>query len=406
MRVLDLFSGIGGFSLGLERTGMRTVAFCEIDPYCRRVLAKHWPNVPIFGDIRELTGQIITDTISSQLRQQSGRRNGACGSDPAEPRNDGAAADVADASRHVCAEQAAGGTERQRGQQGIDLICGGFPCQDISVAGKGAGIAGERSGLWTEYARVIGELRPRYVIVENVAAMLGRGLGVVLGDLAALGYDAEWHCIPASAVGAPHRRDRVWIVAYPASGRSEPDVCRVFDGLSQRLYGGLNGCDGVDSVAGAVGEPENQLRSVWFSIAAGVASQGSQSDEQLARKLADALPDLSHTLALGRGQEALAAASCFMQRMRQACTALGAVRDPQHTTQEAWQSLPQEEADRAFTSACGRADWRNGEWLGVGRVAHKVAADRVSRLRGLGNAVVPQIPEIIGRAIMQCNAGM
>ena len=96
----------------------------------------------------------------------------------------------------------------------IDLICGGFPCQDISVAGKGAGIGGSRSGLWTEYARIIGEVRPRYVIVENVAALLDRGLERVLGDLAALGYDAEWHCIPASAVGAPHRRDRVWIVAY------------------------------------------------------------------------------------------------------------------------------------------------------------------------------------------------
>ena len=108
--------------------------------------------------------------------------------------------------------------------QSIDVICGGFPCQDISVAGKGAGIAGERSGLWGEYARIVGEVRPRYVIVENVAALLGRGLERVLGDLAALGYDAEWHCIPASAVGAPHRRDRIWIVAYPGCasvGRSE-----------------------------------------------------------------------------------------------------------------------------------------------------------------------------------------
>ena len=96
---------------------------------------------------------------------------------------------------------------------GIDVICGGFPCQDISTAGKGAGITGERSGLWKEYARIIGEVRPRYAIMENVAALLIEGLRDVLCDLAALGYDAEWHCIPASAVGAPHRRDRVWIVA-------------------------------------------------------------------------------------------------------------------------------------------------------------------------------------------------
>src|SRR5688572_4450644 len=162
MNVLDLFSGIGGFSLGLERAGMRTVAFCEIDPFCRRVLAKHWPGVPCYDDVRSLTAERLAA--------------------------DGIAADV---------------------------ICGGFPCQDISVAGKGLGLEGVRSGLWSEYARLIGEIRPRFVIVENVSALLSRGLGRVLGDLAALGYDAEWHCIPASAVGAPHIRDRIWIIAYP-----------------------------------------------------------------------------------------------------------------------------------------------------------------------------------------------
>ncbi len=170
LRILDLFSGIGGFSLGLERAGMRTVAFCEIEPFPRAVLAKHWPHVPCYDDVRTLTAErLAADGIA------------------------------------------------------VDVICGGFPCQDISTAGKGAGIAGERSGLWSEYARLIGELRPRYVIVENVAALLGRGLDVVLGDLAALGLDAEWHCIPASAVGAPHRRDRIWVIAHPAGfGRPQP----------------------------------------------------------------------------------------------------------------------------------------------------------------------------------------
>ena len=170
MRVLDLFSGIGGFSLGLERAGMKTVAFCEIEEYPRRVLAKHWPDVPIYDDVRTLTA----DTL----------------------RRDGVA---------------------------VDVICGGFPCTDISLAGKGAGIDGEQSGLWKEYARIIGDLRPRFVVVENVAALLARGLGTVLADLAAVGYDAEWDCIPASAVGAPHRRDRIWLVAYPNS-QSESDV--------------------------------------------------------------------------------------------------------------------------------------------------------------------------------------
>jgi len=171
VNVLDLFSGIGGFSLGLERAGMRTVAFCEREPYCQAVLRKHWPDVPIYDDVRTLTAdRLHADGIA------------------------------------------------------VDLICGGFPCQDISLAGKGAGLAGERSGLWREYARIIGEVRPRYVVVENVAALLGRGLGDVLGDLAALGFDAEWHCIPASAVGLPHARERVWVVAYRDGDRQlQPD---------------------------------------------------------------------------------------------------------------------------------------------------------------------------------------
>lgn len=142
-KVLDLFSGIGGFSLGLERTGgFETVAFCEIEPYCRRVLAKHWPKVPCYEDIRTLTAE--------QLRGN--------GINP-------------------------------------DVITGGFPCQDISIAGRQDGLEGNRSGLWKEYARLIGELRPRFAIVENVPALLsgdfGRWFGTVLGDLASLGYDAE-----------------------------------------------------------------------------------------------------------------------------------------------------------------------------------------------------------------------
>ena len=161
---------------------MRTVAFCEINPYCRGILRKHWRNKVCFNDVRELNAETLYGTI---------------------------------------------------GNNPIQVIAGGFPCQDISVAGKGAGIDGERSGLWGEYARLIGELRPSYAIVENTSALLGRGLGRVLGDLAALGYDAEWHCIPASAVGAPHQRDRVWIIAYPESGgRGQGDKNR--GGASQR----------------------------------------------------------------------------------------------------------------------------------------------------------------------------
>ena len=173
MRVLDLFSGIGGFSLGLERAGMTTVAFCEIEPYCRAVLRKHWPEVPIYEDIRTLTADVLE--------------------------RDGIA---------------------------VDVICGGFPCQDISLAGKRGGIRSERSGLWFEYARLIGEVRPKFVLVENVAALLDNGMGDVLGTLSSLGYDAEWDIIPASAVGGLHRRERLWITAYPNTNSVRPQRVR------------------------------------------------------------------------------------------------------------------------------------------------------------------------------------
>ena len=171
LRVLSLFAGIGGFDLGLERTGgFETVAFCEIDPFCRRVLAKHWPEVTCYEDVRELTGeQLAADGIA------------------------------------------------------VDVICGGFPCQDISACGSGLGLDGERSGLWSDFARLIGEVRPKYVIVENSPELLDGWLGAILGALAEIGYDAEWECIPANAVGAPHRRDRIWVVAYaPSVGQSRP----------------------------------------------------------------------------------------------------------------------------------------------------------------------------------------
>jgi DNA (cytosine-5)-methyltransferase 1 len=160
-RLLDLFSGIGAFSLGLERAGFQTVAFCEIEPFRRSILAKHWPTVRQYDDVRTLTAdRLLADGIA------------------------------------------------------VDTICGGFPCQDISVAGGGAGLAGKRSGLWFEYLRLIEEISPNLIIVENVAKLRHRGLDQVLSGLDALGYDAEWHCLPAAYVGAPHRRDRLWVIAY------------------------------------------------------------------------------------------------------------------------------------------------------------------------------------------------
>ncbi len=158
MRFVSLFAGIGGFDLGFERAGMTCVAQVENDPYCNRVLAKHWPDVPRWGDITKL--------------------------DPAE------------LPEH-------------------ELMCGGFPCQDISNAGKRAGIDGERSGLWSEYVRLIRAVRPRIVVVENVAALLTRGLDRVLGDLAACGYHAEWDCIRSGDIGTHFIGDRLYLIASP-----------------------------------------------------------------------------------------------------------------------------------------------------------------------------------------------
>ncbi len=158
LKVLDLFSGIGGFSLGLERTGgFETVALCEIEPFPRKVLAKHWPGIPIFNDLRELRGEDVGP---------------------------------------------------------VDVICGGFPCQDASIAKiGGTGTDGERTGLFREIIRLAGELERPRLLLENVPELLNRGFGDVLGALADLGYDVQWDCISAAALGAPHKRERLFIYA-------------------------------------------------------------------------------------------------------------------------------------------------------------------------------------------------
>lgn len=173
MKHLDLFSGIGGFALGLQWAGgFETVAFCEIDKFCQKVLAKNFSDVPIFGDIHELT----VDALAS--------------------------AGIAE----------------------IDLITAGFPCQPFSITGKQQGTDDKRF-LWSELFRVIWDIRPKYIILENVPNLLRVQKGLVytgiLYDLSAMGYAVEWGVIPASAVGAPHKRERVFIVAYPDSQRYE-----------------------------------------------------------------------------------------------------------------------------------------------------------------------------------------
>jgi DNA (cytosine-5)-methyltransferase 1 len=234
----SLFAGVGGIDLGLERAGMQCKWQVEINPFARAVLAKHWPEVPKHDDIRTF-----------------------------QPNS-------------------------------VDVVAGGFPCQDISSVGHRAGIDGARSGLWSEYLRVIRTIRPRFVIVENVAALLVRGMDRVCGDLASSGYDAEWDCFPAGAFGAPHQRDRVFICAYPTGS-------------------GLQGC----------------LQAVSFNRKAG----------------------------------------------------------------EGWNGEPTRILSR---------DWYYGSNVHRHTGMDDGIPDRVERIRGYGNAVVPQVAEYIGRCIVAASGNV
>ena len=184
LRALSLFSGIGGIDLGLAPYA-RTVCYVENNPYCVDVLRA-----------RQRDGRLHTAPIWDDVTTFDGNP--------------------------------------WRGS--VDLIHGGFPCQDISAAGKGAGITGQRSGLWSEFARIIREVRPRFVFVENVAMLLVRGIDTVLGDLAESGYDARWLRLSAADVGAPHRRQRIFILANHSSQQvGAPRFTRETDGSHQTM---------------------------------------------------------------------------------------------------------------------------------------------------------------------------
>jgi DNA (cytosine-5)-methyltransferase 1 len=214
MTVGSLFTGIGGIDLGLERVGMEIAWQCEINPYCREVLQKHWPEVRLYNDIRKLRGSEV------------------------EP---------------------------------VDIIAGGFPCQDISVAGKGVGLHGERSGLFFELMRVVREVRPRYVLMENVPMLVNRGLDEVLGELALCGYDAEWQIVSAASLGAPHIRERIIIVAYSdAIGRQREGVPILpRRSYENRLNSSRRGNEVSDASNHEEGESVGVRRSSLPSVVAG-----------------------------------------------------------------------------------------------------------------------------------------
>ena len=357
MKILDLFSGIGGFSLGLERAGMTTVAFCEIDAKARLVLKKHWPNVPVFEDITTLTKADIHDEI--------------------------------------------------------DIIAGGFPCQDISLAGKGAGLAGARSGLWSEFHRLIAEIRPRYAVIENVSALRNRGLDTVLRSLAEIGYDAEWHCIPACAVGAPHRRDRVWIVAYPASKQRDGSNNNARISLGQQSFSESGNGGGARNVAypasqwrgrGRIGTKptgRDEFADRRADKADERLSNGADNEANAQRPDTDSLRPYRTEINQYGGVEFRNQQDCEPGSVGKTLADCIRARLEGHTGDG---EVVGDEGPDGSTAEAGLCGGEHPGWWwavepDVGRVANGVP-NRVDRLKQLGNAVVPQIPELIGRAIM------
>ena len=304
LTVLSLFAGIGGFDLGLERTdGFRTIAFCEIAPYSRAVLAKTWPEVPCYDDIRTLTAE----------------------------------------------RMAADGLVRP------DAICGGFPCQDISAAGQGAGIEGERSGLWREMRRLVSECRPRWVITENSPALRTRGADRVLGDLETLGYACWPLVVGAAHAGAPHRRGRSWILAYA----------------------GATGRRAVDSPCGRVAGQHALFQGQEAASRSGAGAPVS----------ADANRDDGGPWRQGRPDPGSSGQLVAERPLLRLPADAHGVRELQ--------------SDRGITQQRGRPG-NSGWWSAepaVRRMAYGVP-NGTHRIAALGNAVVPQIPEAIGRAIL------
>jgi len=306
----SLFAGIGGIDLGFERCGMECKWQVEINEYAQKVLAKHWPKVHRERDIRECS---------------------------------------------------------TRNLERVDVIAGGFPCQDISYAGLGAGLDGERSGLFFEAIRLVRELQPRAVVLENVAALLTRGLDRVLGTLAEIGYHAEWHCIPAAAVGAPHIRDRVFVIAIHANPENS-NARQPHKRNAKRSRANSP-------------QKRQRLRNQPSGLGSIVAdTQGNRWEQgQQDRRGGQERASKGQECRFGGGGETSAYANSEGLEERQGQDAIGAGQD----------GRPE----------LGRSEWWTVE-PEVGRVAHGIPA-RVDRLRGLGNAVVPQVAELVGKMVLQ-----
>jgi DNA (cytosine-5)-methyltransferase 1 len=313
---LDLFSGIGGFSLGLETAGLaETVAFCDIEDYCQKVLNKHWPHVPIFSDIKELNYETL----------------------------------------------------RAKGINNIDIITGGYPCQPFSVAGRKKGEQDPRH-LWPEYFRLIKELRPTWVIGENVSGHIKQGLDTVLENLESEGYSTRTFSISASSIGANHKRERVWILAH--SGRSLREGSKL----------------GRENENEIKKENANQFERSSSTSQSNVAYSDSERLERYGREYE--LREDSKKGKVSRSSENVADSERIRQQGQGKSIGSGNTKTYQNG-----------EASWTFDGSQGKEGWWDVE-PDVGRVAHGVPK-RVDRLKSLGNSLVPQIPFLIANCIKQ-----
>ena len=412
----SLFAGIGGIDLGFERAGLSCTWQVEIDDYATRVLEYHWPSVRRHGDIctfppdsgcellegRESPGsdnrpgasswgdQLSSDSsCASSSRQQQHGGSSSSGSEPVrlgDGDNNGRSRSLSsDSSRPEFQSGSAGGGIRQGDPEQhpwyADIIVGGFPCQDLSIAGLGAGLAGERSGLFFELIRVARELRPVALVLENVPALLSRGMDAVLRSLAEIGYDAEWHCIPCAALGAPHIRDRIFIFAY-----------------SNRYRGGLRWRE-CERLVGSFSDFEVQsIGAGPCTIGQGGFGGGRPGDDGCQADVADS------------------ECSCEGSARRQ--SGGGSVGGRVFSDVGERGDLGGDFTD----SSCGEDARKGSAERRVGDLVNGVPAgldghwnqepadtprvtvgekDRVKKLRGLGNAVVPQVAEYVARLLLE-----
>ena len=329
MNHLDLFSGIGGFSLGLERVGFNTIAFCERDRYCQLLLQKHWKGVKIYDDITKLEGKDIKEPV--------------------------------------------------------DILTGGFPCQPYSVAGKQKGTRDDRY-LWPEMFRVIKEVQPTFVIAENVRGLIniqdGMVFETVCSNLESEGFEVQTFIIPAAGVGAPHKRERVWIVGYSEyNGSSPAKIERGHDEVNARSQKRQNQTIESERTSRSNNNEimENSRRSL---------RQRSSIREKNADEVGEEVTN-QHQRSNSSSKSNVANSESFSSYGRK--------------FQSSKEKSGQEGSTRIETRRINSYESDRNWWFvepDVGRVAHGIPG-RSHRLKGLGNAIVPQIAEEIGRAIQK-----